>query len=118
MDGLSQTYQKEAHGSSGKIRVLSTLAPHFKNKELKRQYRVQIMNLQKRANTHNNMGQEQLQTNRNRSDDSAFPPQDLAFVVNSIHHPDNTCRSSHRMANCEGKDHPGSQTCSTKNNNL
>jgi hypothetical protein len=29
--------------------------------------------------------------------------EDLAFVVNFIHHPDNTCRSSHRMASCEGK---------------
>ena len=35
MHGLSETYKKEAHGSTGKIRLLSTLAPHFKNKELK-----------------------------------------------------------------------------------
>ena len=35
MDGLSQTYEKEAHGATGKIRLLSTIVPHFKNKELK-----------------------------------------------------------------------------------
>ena len=35
MDGLSETYMREAQGSTGKIRLLSTLAPHFKNKELK-----------------------------------------------------------------------------------
>ena len=35
MDGLSQTYEKEAHGATGKIRLLTTIVPHFKNKELK-----------------------------------------------------------------------------------
>ena len=29
-------------------------------------------------------------------------PEDLAFVINFIHHSDNTCRSSHRTASCEG----------------
>lgn len=36
MHSVSETFQKEARGPSGKIRVLSTLAPHFKNKELKK----------------------------------------------------------------------------------
>ena len=118
MDGSSETYQKEEHGSSGKIRVLSTLAPHFKNKELKRQYRVQIMKLQKRANTHNNMGQEQLQINRNRSDDSAFLQRiwlSLSILSTTL-----IIRADLLIEwlIAKEKDHTGSQTCSTKNNNL
>lgn len=34
--GVSETFQKEARDSFGDIRVASNLAPHFKNKELKK----------------------------------------------------------------------------------
>ena len=30
------------------------------------------------------------------------PVEDLAFVVNFLHHPDNATRSSHRMGSCKG----------------
>ena len=32
-----------------------------------------------------------------------LPVEDIAFVVNFFHHPDNATRSSHRVASCEGK---------------
>ncbi len=34
--GVSETFNKECHGSAGKIRLLSAVAPYFKNKELKK----------------------------------------------------------------------------------
>ena len=103
MDGLSQTYQKEEHSSSSKIRVLSTLAPHFKNKELKKAIPCsdyELTEARKHAQQHGPgaTANKLKQVRRFR-----IPPEDLAFVVNFIHHPDNTCRSSHRMANCKGK---------------
>ena len=103
MDGLSQTNQKEAHGSSGKIKVLSTLAPHFKKKELKKAISCsdyEITEARKHAQQHGPgaTANKPKQVRRFR-----IPPDDLAFVVNFIRHPDNTCRSSHRKANCEGK---------------
>ena len=57
MDGLSQTYEKEAHGATGKIRLLNTIAPHFKNKELKNALRT--TSLQKRGNMRSNTVLEQ-----------------------------------------------------------
>ena len=36
VEGISDTYEKERHGSAGKIRLLSAIAPHSKNKELKK----------------------------------------------------------------------------------
>ena len=32
-----------------------------------------------------------------------LPVEDIAFVVNFLHHPDNATRSSHRVAACKGK---------------
>ena len=42
--GISKTYHKEEHGSAVKIRLLSTLAPHFRNKELKSAIHVRATN--------------------------------------------------------------------------
>ena len=102
MDGLSQTYEKEAHGATGKIRLLSTIALHFKNKELKNAFQCmdyELTEARKHAQQHGPGAtvNKVKQVKRFRID-----PQDLAFIINFIHHPDNTCRSSHRMASCEG----------------
>lgn len=35
------------------------------------------------------------------------PFEDIVFLLNFIHHPDNTGPSSHRMASCNGKNHHG-----------
>ena len=103
MDGISETFQKEARGLSGKIRVLSTLAPHFKNKELKKaipctDYR--LTEARKHAQQHgpgaNAPAKQPVKRFR-------IPLEDRAFVVNFLHNPENTCRSSHKMATCQGK---------------
>ena len=36
VEGISDRYKKERHESAGRIRLLSAIAPHFKNKELKK----------------------------------------------------------------------------------
>ena len=102
IDGLSQTYGREAHGATGKIRLLSTIAPHFKNKELKNAFQCtdyELTEARKHAQQHGPGAtvKKVKQVRRFR-----IAPEDLAFVINFIHHPDNTCRSSHRMASCEG----------------
>ena len=102
MDGLSQTYEKEAHGATRKIRLLSTIAPHFKNKELKNVFQCtdyELTEARKHAQQHGPGAtvNKVKQVRRFRID-----PEDLAFVINLIHHPDHTCRSSHRMASCQG----------------
>lgn len=38
LDDLTKSYGKENHGSSGRIRLLSTVAIHFSNKELKKAF--------------------------------------------------------------------------------
>ncbi|CAB3998963.1 Hypothetical predicted protein [Paramuricea clavata] len=38
IEDLSQTYGKENHGAQGRIRLLSTIANHFSNKELKKAF--------------------------------------------------------------------------------
>ena len=102
MDGLSQTYEKETNGATGKTRLLSTIAPHFKNKELKNAFQCtdyELKEARKHAQQHGPRAtvNKVKQVKRFRIDS-----QDLAFVINFIHHPDNTCRSSDRMASCEG----------------
>ena len=100
MDGLSQTNEKEAHGATGKIRLLSTIAPHFKNKELKNAFQCtdyELTEARKHTQQHGPRAtvHKVKQVRRFRID-----PEDLAFVINFIHHSDNT--SSHRVASCEG----------------
>ena len=118
MDGLSQTYQKEAHSSSGKIRVLSTLAPHFKNKELKKAIPCsdyELTEVCKHAQQHGPgaTANKPKQVRRFR-----IPLEDLASL--SILSTTLIIRADLLIEwlIAKGKDHPGSQTCSTKNNNL
>ena len=103
MDGVSETFPKEARGSSRKIRVLSTLAPHFKNKELKKAIPCtdyELVEVRKHAQQH---GPRANAAARQPVKRFRIPPEDLAFAVNFLHNPENTCRSSHRMASCQGK---------------
>ena len=103
IDGISKTYRKEAHGSTGKIRLLSTLAPHFRNKELKTAIPCtdnELTEARKNAKLH---GEGATPPTLKGIKRFRIPAEDLAFVLNFVHHPDNTCRSSHRMASCEGK---------------
>ena len=102
MHGLSETYKKEAHGSTGKIRLLSTLAPHFKNKELKNAIPCTDYELSEARRHAKQYGPGATAKKVKEVKRFRIPPEDLAFVINFIHHPDNTCRSSHRMASCAG----------------
>ena len=38
IEGVSETFNKECHGSAGRIRLRSAVAPYFKNKELKKSH--------------------------------------------------------------------------------
>ena len=100
--GISQTYQKEAHGSAVKIRLLSTLDPHFRNKELKSAIPCTDYELTE-AHKHAVLyGEGATPPTLKGIKRFRIPPEGLAFVLNFVHSPDNTCRSSHRMASCEG----------------
>ena len=103
--GLSETYKKEARGPTGKIRLLSTstIAPHFKNKELKKAMFCTDYELTKARKHAQQHGPGASPKKEAPVKSFPIPPEDLAFVVDFIHHPDNTCRSSHRMASCEKK---------------
>jgi hypothetical protein len=100
--GVSETFTKQCHGSAGRIRLLSAVAPYFKNKELKKAIPCtdyQITEARKHAKLH---GPGATPKSEEKVKRFKIPPEDLAFVLNFVHHPDNTCRSSHRMASCEG----------------
>jgi hypothetical protein len=102
IEGVSETFNKQCHGSAGRIRLLSAVAPYFKNKELKKAIPCtdyQITEACKHAKLHGPGATPKSEENVKRF---KIPPEDLAFVLNFVHHPDNTCRSSHRMASCEG----------------
>jgi hypothetical protein len=97
-EGISDTYEKESHGPAGKIRLLSSIAPHFKNKELKKAIPCtdyKLTGARKHAKLY---GPGATPPPAEKVKRYRIPPEDLAFVLNFIHHPDNTCRSSHRMA--------------------
>lgn len=102
IEGVSKTYYKEAHGSGGKIRLLSTLAPHFKNKELKTAIPCTDYELTEARKHAMLYGEGATPPTLKGIKRFRIPPEDLAFVLNFVHSPDNTCRSSHRMASCEG----------------
>ena len=100
--GISKTYHKEEHGSPGKIRLLSTLAPHFRNKELKSAIPCTDYELTEARKHAVLYGEGATPPTLKGIKRFRIPPEDLAFVLNFVHSPDNTCRSPHRMASCEG----------------
>ena len=99
---LRTSYDKENQVSSDKIRLLSTVATHFSNKELKSAFPCSDYEITKARHHAKFVGAgvtpETTYVKRYR-----IPVEDIAFVVDFLHHPDNATRSSHRMASCEGK---------------
>ena len=79
------------------------MAPYFKNRELKKAIPCtdyKLTEVRKHALQHgpgaNAPAQQPVKRFR-------ILPEDLAFVVNFLPNPENTCRSSHRMPSCQGK---------------
>ena len=95
---MSKTYHKEAHGSGGQIRLLSTLAPHFKNTELKTAIPCTDYELTEARKHAKLYGEGAMPPTLKGIKRFRIPPEDLAFVLNFVHSPNNACRSSHRMA--------------------
>ena len=117
-EGISDTYEKESHGPAGKIRLLSSIAPHFKNKELKKAIPCtdyKLTGARKHAKLY---GPGATPPPAEKVKRYRIPPEDLAFVLNFIHHPDNTCRSSHRWHHVKDQSRLGSPTCLKTINNL
>ncbi len=99
---MRTSYDKENQASSDKIRLLSTIATHFSNKELKSAFPCSDYEITQARRHARFIGAgvtpETTHTKRYR-----IPVEDIAFVVDFLHHPDNATRSSHRMASCKGK---------------
>jgi hypothetical protein len=117
-EGISDTYEKESHGPAGKIRLLSSIAPHFKNKELKKAIPCTDYELTEARKHAKLYGPGPTPPPAEKVKRYRIPPEDLAFVLNFIHHPDNTCRSSHRWHHVKDQSRLGSPTCLKTINNL
>ena len=99
---LHTSYDKENQVSSDKIRLLSTVATHFSNKELKSAFPCSDYEITKARRHAKFIGAEVTPETTNVKRYRILV-EDIAFVVDFLHHPDNATRSSHRMASCEGK---------------
>ena len=99
---LRTSYDKENQVSSDKIRLLSTVATHFSNKELKSAFPCSDYEITK-ARRHAKFVGAGVTPETTYVKRYKIPVEDIAFVVDFLHHPDNATRSSHRMASCEGK---------------
>ena len=100
VDGLSEAYTKEPPGPAGRTRILSTVANTFSNKEFNcNDY--EIMKARRQANEYG--PGVTPPTSKKFVTKYKVPFEDLMFVLNFIHHPNNTVPSSHRMASCDGK---------------
>ncbi|CAB4024464.1 Hypothetical predicted protein [Paramuricea clavata] len=102
MNDLRKSYDKENQRSSNKIRLLSTIACHFTNKELKKAFPCLDHEITQ-ARRHAKFIGPGVISKPTRITRYRIPVEDIAFVVDFLHHPDNVTRSSHRMASCEGK---------------
>ena len=103
INDLNTSYNKENRGSSGRIRVLSTVANHFSNKELKKAFPCSDYEITEARRHATFVGPGVMPPKSTRIKRYRLPVEDIAFVVNFLHHPDNATRSSHRVASCEGK---------------
>ena len=101
LNDLTESYGKENHGSSGRIRLLSTVASHVSNKELKA-FPCSDYELTESRRHAKFIGAGVTPPKHTRVTRYKISVEDLAVMVNFLHHPDVT-RSSHRMACCEGK---------------
>ena len=108
VNGLGTAYKKEPSGPAGKTRILSTVANSFSNKELKEKFscnNYQIMQARRQAAEYG-PGATPPKSKKFVTK-YKVPFEDIVFLLNFIHHPDNTEPSSHRMASCNGKNHHG-----------
>ena len=104
VNGLATAYKREPSGPAGKTRILSTVATSFSNKELKDKFSCndyQIMQARRQA-TEYGPGVTPPKSKKFVTK-YKVPFEDIVFLLNFIHHPDNTEPSSHRMASCNGK---------------
>ena len=98
---LCTSYDKENQASSDRIRLLSTVAIHFSNKGLKSAFSYSDYKVTK-ARCHAKFIGAGVTPETSNVKQYRIPVEDIAFVVDFLHHPDNTTRRSHRMATCEG----------------
>jgi hypothetical protein len=96
VDGLARAYKKEPPGPAGKIRILSTVATVFSNKELKDKFSCndyQIMQARRQATEY---GPAVSPPKGNKFVTKyKIPFEDLVFLLHFLHHPDSTDPSSH-----------------------
>ena len=102
MEEVHKSYRQADQNSGDKIRLLSTIANHFSNKELKKVFSCTDYEIMK-ARRHAKFIGAGVIPRRTHVTKYRIPVQDIAFVVNFLHRPDNVTRSSHRMASCQGK---------------
>lgn len=101
---LSEAYTKEPPGPADRTRILSTTANTFSNKELKEKFSCNDYEIMKARREATEYGPGvTLPPSKKFVTKYKVPFEDLMFVLNFIHHPNNTVPSSHRMASCDGK---------------
>ena len=104
VNGLARAFKNEPPGPAGKTRILSSVGNSFSNKELKNKFSCndyQIMQARRQATEY---GPGVTPPKRKKFVTKyKLPFEDIVFLLNFIHHPDNTGPSSHRMASCDGK---------------
>ena len=101
---IAKAYSKEPPGLAGRTRILSTVATSFSKKEI--QEKLNCTNYEitqaRRQATEYGPGVTP-QKKKKLTTKYRIPFEDLEFILNFVHHPDNTIPSSHRMASCDGK---------------
>jgi hypothetical protein len=102
--GIAKAYTKEPPGPAGKTRILSTVANAFSNKELQAKFNCTDYEITQARRQATEYGPGVTPPKKNKFVTKyRIPLEDLEFVLNFIHHPDNAVPSSHRMASCDGK---------------
>lgn len=110
--GLTASYQA-ANSSHERIKILSSVALHMTNKQLKDIFKRTDRNGQiqpctdyeiTKARLHNkNYGAAADGSQKKRTVRICTSAEDVAFLIDFLHNPEAVERSSYKMASCEGK---------------
>ena len=102
INDLRKSYNQENQSSSDRIRLLSTIAGHFTNKQLKKAFSCCDYEITQ-ARRHAKFIGAGVTSEPTRLTRYQIPVEDFAFIVDFLYHTDNVTRLSHRMASFEGK---------------
>ena len=101
---VSQRLHKRTPTTRWKTRILSTVATSFSNKELQDKFNCTDYEITQARRQATEYGPGVTpQKKKKFITKYRIPFEDLEFVLNFVHHPDNTVPPSHRMALCDGK---------------